>query len=109
MTKKQAINNSIAHWKRMIKWARKQPVNRKPDIINMFKAIGEIWHDDDCALCQKYYHEFKGCDDCPLNKAFGECSSSKNNNLWFTVIKSKSWGIWIVNAEAFLKQLESLL
>jgi len=103
MTKKQAIADSIAHWERMVQWAKEQPKEDNTDYLYMFRKIKEGWYGDYCALC--HYAEI--CDNCPTTKAsHPECNSMRST--WKKVSNSKTWGEWVKNAEKMLKLLKSL-
>lgn len=103
MTKKQIIEETIAHWKWMIAWAKKQPQDAVPNVGNMELAIGEDWSGEYCPLCNKYY-----CSICPLGIKFGACGDDNVKNLWAIVIHSTSYKSWVKNAEKFLVQLKKL-
>lgn len=103
MTKKEAINESIAHWKQMRKWVRKQPKDEKVSRGKMEKAIGESWYGGDCPLCQYYFV----CGNCPLSQKYGECVYD-NENAWGDIYESKTWEEWLRYAEVMIQQLESL-
>ncbi len=103
MTPKQAIKDSISHWKRMIKWAEKQDEKDTAIMSVMEKEIKEDWCGDSCSLCNEF-----GCIACPLHIKYGACSG-KSKNLWNKVNDSYDWKEWTKNAKRFLKQLESLL
>jgi len=104
-----AIKNSIEHWKRMIKWAKKQNKEHSVYQFSMKKIIKESWFTDDCKLCIKFKSDLRGCGDCPLDEKYGRCTNSNSGNAWSKVNASKKWGMWVKKAEIMLKQLESLL
>jgi len=110
MTERQAINNSIAHWKRMIWWVIEicilNPFNlfRRPSYINMKLAIGEYWQAKDCALCEKY-NSFLNCSRCPLGKK-DNCKAM--GSMWRKIDLSKTWRVWFIHAVGMLRQLKSL-
>jgi len=108
MTEAEAIKDSIAHWERMIAWAKKQPKKDAPSGEVMETAIGEHWGNKYCALCKEYLG-IGTCRDCPLAKKYGECGSYSYNNAWYFVAGSRMWGEWLKNAERMLEQLRSLL
>ena len=87
---------AIAHYDRMITWARTQPHDDKPDSSGMFAAIGEYWFGKSSSFCQKYFNAFMNdrCALCPLNGGavcWGE--------LRLKVDVAKTWGEWIAAAE----------
>ena len=108
MTEQQAISESVAHWKRMIKWVIKicvlNPFNlfRRPSPDGMVLWINEYWHAEDCPLCRLYQWEI--CKKCPLQLKYGHCG----NNEWDKVNKAKTWLTWLYHAFGMLRQLKSL-
>lgn len=96
----KAIKESIQHWKRMLKWAKKQPPRQNADDGNMYKAIRESWFDDSCSLCQEHVLRCKECE-------LGDCEDS--NGVWRKVDTSYTWLTWCKNAELMIKRLEGLL
>ena len=100
MTKQQAIRKSIAHWKRMVRWAKKQDPLSITEPTLMAHQLGEIWFCRDCPLCRKY----QSCTDCPLK-------SCGRGSAWGKVRRgSRTWGTWVQAAEQhMLPALEELL
>jgi hypothetical protein len=113
MTNAQAIGESIKHWKRMIRWAKKQKANGSAKILVMAKSLHEHWKGNHCPLCKKYtdIYDYVDCFKCPLAKRYGECSGSNNikGNNWQNVNSSTNWKVWIKEAKIMLKQLKSLV
>jgi len=107
MTKKQAIKKAIAHWERMIRWAKKQNKKEFPSLFSMSNDIKEAWKGKDCELCKQFQNKADGCSNCPLYKKYNNCNTV--HNLWFAVSFSRTWKEWVKNAKKFLKQIESLL
>jgi hypothetical protein len=112
MTKRQAIKESIAHWKRMIKWAKTQPVRSKKYIAEMSRYINEspsIW---DCSLCTKYISRtcstYICSNSCPLIKNY-RLSCFHDDSLYHKVADTKTWGAWVKRAEKMLRALKDLL
>jgi len=103
MNDKQAIKESISHWKRMIKWVSKLK-NKKgfPYEGNMELLLGESWSAEDCSLCQRYF-----CSGCPLYKAGKGCEEGVSP--WRRVTNSATWSEWLKNSKKMLKVLESLM
>jgi len=106
MTKveKKAVAESIAHWKRMISWARRQDQPGKPDAYVMYAAINEDWFGDFCPLCGRTYDA--GCDSCPLSLSGNNCNN--NGSSWNVVDNSETWEEWIANAELMQNALKNL-
>jgi len=100
MTEKQAIKETKAHWRRMIKWAKKQDTDVDVDSNDMYRAIGEYWVGDFCPLCVLVEEK---CYNCILFNKFAKCSGN-SGNLWVTVGLSITWGEWVINAERFYKE-----
>lgn len=96
----KTIKESIQHWKRMLKWAKKQPSRAYISSLRMRDEIWETWFSDDCPLCREYKME---CNQCKL----GDCDNPKS--CWGKVYNSRTWGIWCKNAELMIKRLEGLL
>lgn len=105
---RQVVEESIAHWKRMIDWVQTQPKNDKPSLRTMTTFIREYWTGECCSLCQ-YAGRNLGrtyCENCPLYAKGHECLAS--DSLWCRVDTSDSWGEWLENARVMLKTLEEL-
>ena len=107
---KQVIKETLAHWDRMIAFAE----NFLFDNITFFrhsikKKTGEFWSANFCPLCKFYINITYGCSNCILYKKYDECSSANDKNRWYSVDKSRTVTEWIENANAFRKQIESLL
>lgn len=108
MTEKQAIEKSIAHWKRMIEWVKTKDQKTLPYIEEMYDSIGEYWGGGFCALCSKYYYyNYENvCPKCPLDKKGYRCSI--NGSPWKNVTLSTTWGEWLINANKMLEVLKGL-
>ena len=103
MTDKQAIKESISHWKRMIKWVSKLKDKKEfPYENDMELHLGESWSAEYCSLCQHY-----DCFGCPLTRA-GKCCE-EGASPWRSVSNSTTWSKWLINARKMLKVLESLM
>ena len=87
---------AIAHYDRMIAWARTQPYDDKPDSSDMFAAIGEYWFGKSCSFCQKYFNAYKNdrCTLCPLNDGVVCCGGR-----WLIMNSAETWGDWVRAAE----------
>jgi len=106
MTKKQAIWKSILHWRRMIKWAEKQPKKNRANHQYMYGEIGEWWDSLSCDLC-KVCDDHGDCPECPLSIKYGSCKYP-GKNMYRSVVLSLTWEEWLKNARRMLRQLESL-
>ena len=100
---KQAVDESIAHHKRMSAWVRTQDETDKASLEVMGYELKEDWTAEYCALC-KLYEE---CDECVLAKKYGDCTYS-DTNAWNKLYKAKTWQEWLIHDEEMIKQLESL-
>lgn len=104
MTKRKAIRKSIRHWRRMVRWAKKQdPDSRKWSVV-MMEEIGEFWSDHHCALCQEY--EESDCRGCPLSE-IGECCH-KYNSAYDVVACADTWGGFVNAGKNMIRVLKSL-
>lgn len=110
MTDKQAINESIKHWEKMIAWVETQDGEGNVNSDIMQKNIKQMWYSDDCPLCQKYVEseEEYECTDCPLGKKFEPCDNGLKVSAWNKVSDAGIWKDWLKHARVMLKQLESL-
>jgi hypothetical protein len=104
MNDKQAIKESISHWKRMIKWVSKlEDKGVLPDENDMELHLGESWFADCCPLCSQH----NSCFGCPLYEAGKGCE--ERASPWRRVGTSTTWSKWLINARKMLKVLESLM
>lgn len=101
MTKLQALKKSIAHWKRMIKWASRQEPTGGACAFKISEAIKEDWGDKYCALCAMFHTGIGQCIDCPVTPACNSLCST-----WRTVAESNTWGEWVTAARFMLRDLE---
>jgi len=100
----RAIKKSIAHWRRMVKWASTQPIDKEPSRSEMFGDIKECWYGENCALCKTYAdneNEDCSCENCPLNSD----SSISCCAQWIKVVESNTWGNWLLAADKMLEKL----
>lgn len=89
---KRIQKQAIAHYDRMIEWAKKQPQRKIPDDCDMLCEIGENWFSNGCTYCLKYFDG--SCDTCALQAKRGCC-----NGLWESMNRSETWGTWVKRAE----------
>lgn len=112
MTEQQAIEESIAHWERMIELVEKYcEKDEPPSPWDMYKLIGEGWGGGYCPLCQQYsfrYGIWVYCFHCPLFIKYGPCTDLDSQNAWHRVTYSSTWAEWLTNAQIMLEQLKSL-
>lgn len=108
MTKVEAIIDSIAHWERMISWVKQQNPLEQINPYIMKDKLGELWDEENCALC-KYSTDEKGkvnCAMCPLAKNLVYCNTP--DSLWTKIHFSSNWSEWVENAEEMLAILKEL-
>lgn len=107
MTEQEAIQASIEHWERMIKWAEGRKSKAHPSMDKMYNEIGEHWEGDYCEICMRSI----GCKTCPLFKKYGHCvvfEDEQADNNYSKVVKAKTWHDWLKEAYIMLNQLKSL-
>lgn len=92
----------VAHWERMIKWAKEQPKGEDVNSNKMFEAIKETRAGIYCVFCRKY-HSSK-CKLCPIEIELGGCFDIGYNEVG----DSHTWGSWVRNAEIFLNNIKKL-
>ena len=94
---------SIEHYNRMIKWAKKQPQKNECSLKEMKNYFDEAWDSESCAFCNEYLNT----DNCPLRKkdSINECYEVGNccNGLWSKMNESITWKEWIKNAKKVKK------
>lgn len=96
----KAKDEAIAHWDRMIVWAKKQNPNETAYSFKMWREIDENWSGEYCALCKL----FPGaCSKCPMPV---KCSS--DNSVWAEVYSASTWGEWVTAADKMPETLRAL-
>jgi len=88
---------ALAHYARMIKWAKRQRADDKPRSGTMHLEIGESWGAKDCAYCAS----FDRCLACPLYTHFGCC-----NGLWEAMKAATTWGEWLKCAHKIVEYIK---
>ena len=88
---------ALAHYDRMIEWAKKQDPRDFVDFVKMLFELGEAWGGEYCSYCFKYFQFAHH--DCPLNTPTVKCHHCCNG-LWSEMQNSLYWGDWVINAEA---------
>ena len=81
----------LAHYDRMIAWAKEQKPRDKVSGYKMWDKIGEMWSNDDSSYCKRYG---LFCGSCPLSLDLRCC-----NRLYSDMHNSKTWGTWVKRAE----------
>jgi hypothetical protein len=104
MTTKQAIKNSIDHWKRMIRWAEKENEDDYTIPYSMYYEIKEEWYSKHCPLCSKFLDKVNL--KCPL---VNRCCKGGCHPYWYGVNSAVTWVEWLIYAKKLLAVLEKLL
>lgn len=103
-----ALRKSIRHWKRMLKWAKKQPKDNPCTCsgLEMEDVIHEGWGGEYCPLCSLVSSGFR-CPDCVLER-IGKCHCNESTSPWKSVYHSDNWGEWVVAAEKMIAFMEEV-
>jgi hypothetical protein len=108
---RQAIEVSIAHWERMIAWAKMEPEEEPPAEGYMRARLGENWYSYSCALCKMFGHPSQagicGSVSCPLALMGQKCSD--DGSCWESVSEAATWREWISHARRMLGLLRDCL
>lgn len=96
--------SGIAHYKRMINWARIRDKKEMTSYYGMSKGLGEVWQGHYCLYCSINLNGFR-CNKCPLQGKNGD-SSTCCDGLWVKMHKSMTWGEWVKNAKKVLKYIK---
>lgn len=103
----QAVKDSVAHWERMIAWARAQEPDSSYSSYEMQDDIGESPTGSFCALCEVCYdsttEDETSCEGCPCPR----CDDFESP--WKTARHSPTYKEFVVNATEMKCVLESLL
>lgn len=86
---------AIAHYDRMIAWAKTRPEKGIKAFMQMRLTIGEEWGGGYCPYCNTYHISLGNCGACPLGDDDNCCGG-----LWWKLNAAETWGEWIVAAEA---------
>jgi hypothetical protein len=100
------LNESITHWEKMKRWAKKQPEQGFPYFREMHLDIGEYWRGDHCPLCNKYLERLPTCRGCPIYMHDFHCNHPKST--WKKVNRSKTWKEWLNSADEMINMLYRL-
>jgi hypothetical protein len=107
---KEELKQSLRHYWRMRKWAKKQDGRTKINQLDIEEDIGESWDGEFCILCKTYgvfcasYGVF--CDCCPLYLNDHDCNEIKSP--WIKLNASKTWGQWIKAATEMARVIMKL-
>ena len=102
--KSKEKKDAIKHYKRMIKWAKKQPPLEKQRGHKMLKEMGENWYSESCSYCKNYLIPPvpPGCWECVGNGIPKICC----HGLWNKMRHASTWGDWITAAKKVLKYIK---
>jgi len=106
--------HAIAHYERMIEWAKKQNKSENPEenpcYEKMEKELGEDWYAEYCPYCQEYKNLVNYyCCDCPLQEENPIKPGTESNccdGLWLDMSRAESWGEWIEKAKKVLQYIK---
>jgi hypothetical protein len=110
---------TLAHYKRMINWARTQNPATEATEMAMMRAIGETWIAEFCPICQSAVravragrHSQLDCFVCPIGSApFHRNIGGRlgcDHTPWMQFSGADTWAEWIIIAEqeyAFIRCL----
>jgi len=99
----KALEDSIAHWKKMTKWVGDMSLQGWPvDSREMRRSIGEDWYEQDCSLCGLFIAD--NCKGCPLAEVDLRCSLIPST--WKKVSTSPDWVEWEYYAQKMIATLQ---
>ncbi len=116
MNKSKLQKEALAHYDRMIEWAKKQKKFNHPNDKVMLRRLGENWMGLFCVYCTTFsepdcvhncVHNIYG--KCPLNSNstnIGRTPFDCCNQLWLQMSESETWEEWIINAELVKKYIK---
>jgi len=109
MNKSNLKKEALAHYNRMIKWAKEQNKLDQPSSTLMLTMLEENWQGAFCKYCTTFREQnaafiFNCCEHneygiCPLNINTEKTSTYCCDGLWIKMAKSETWEEWIVNAK----------
>jgi len=101
--------DTIKHYKRMIKWVKKQSPDDSVNSNKMFREIGENWYSPSCSYCKKYLSS----NDKPATTECWRCELRSTsvpirccNGLWNYMEIACRWKEWILAAKKVLKYIK---
>ena len=118
MTLKQ---KALAHYDRMIEWAKKQPKKNKCDRVNMYYHISETWSGSHCPYCQKMSEKDLNCsycrlhadnddDNCCCEGAWMDMANAETycccDGAWMDMANAETWGTWVKRARKVREYIE---
>ena len=112
MTVVEALEDSIRHWQRMIRFVMQfeNREDREPDPFFMQDWLGEDWLGSYCALCVK---NDDNCEDCILAEFYMHCNTlairMSDLSIWEHIKSAKSWSIWLKYAVLMEEKLKECL
>ena len=89
---------ALAHYDRMIEWAKKQPPKDEPFVGRMLHDLGETYSAKFCVYCNEYKDECLDlCMGCPLS--LPESPLACCNGQYRKMCCSDTWAEWVENAK----------
>lgn len=101
MTLKQ---KALAHYDRMIEWAKKQPKRGHVSKIKMFVEINETWESDYCIYCNS--HKGGTCPQCKLYSIPRYDGRHCCDGLWRIMNSAVCWPTWVKRARKVREYIE---
>ena len=101
--KLEALDESIRHWKRMIKWIRNRPSLARARKEIMKKYLGENWSGVYCSLCD-LYSDTPNCRKCPLSKY--DLCCREENSIYSKIKDAFNWNDWHKHAVNMFDKLK---
>jgi hypothetical protein len=119
MNRSKLKKETLAHYDRMITWAKKQNELDQPNDKLMLSLLNETWKGFFCKYCIYYsgFFDEQNTSFCK-NNTYGNCPLNPNkanfkktsmyccNGLWSKMNRSKTWEEWIVNAKLVKKYIK---
>lgn len=94
---------TLAHYHRMIEWAKEQDPSGNAYSEFMYQELGESWLAHSCPLCKLHQYKCESCIVYYSTKMYG-CRGTPWNSLDTCI----QWGDWIDAALEEVEFLESL-
>ena len=98
---------ALAHYHRMLEWAKLQNPNDCISMPKMQRAIHEVWGVTNCCYCSIYrrwtYNNTQSCTTCPLRSDKGCC-----DGYWRGMSRAYTWAEWVAGAEDVYKYIEEM-
>jgi hypothetical protein len=91
---------ALAHYERMIDWAKQQNPKEKVDKSKMLDSIGENWGGRHCVYCKQINDLSLSCKECNIYLPDGNDSKVQDcaGGNYANVCDAETWGQWIKSA-----------